>query len=140
MPLARTSAITLIVERINSSPPDYEGVWMSGSRRANGSQPITLVNLGSVLYGTTRHEGGWGNNNTGYWSQEWADLVAEINTTVDQETLKGLYSRMNDIMLEDAWILTLGSLPSRQVVVNGIEGVRNKYGEDGFEWRGAYFA
>jgi peptide/nickel transport system substrate-binding protein len=134
------------VERINGDPPNFNGVWLSGSSRTNLGAPITMVNSTNVLFGINQLDVKGpngeilGDNNTAYWSQEWTDIVNEINLENDPETLKDLYQTMNDILLEDSWIAFLAPRPSRVGVAKEVLGVYDKPADDGFLYDLAYFA
>lgn len=119
--------VAQFVNRINADPPNYNGMWVSGSGFANLGAPITMVNLTNVLFGPDK--GGqfdgvtWGDNNTGYYSDRYANLVSTINKETDEAKLKKLYSEFNDILLDDSWIGFLASRPSRIVRRSRVKGI-----------------
>jgi ABC-type transport system substrate-binding protein len=141
----RPMEVAAFVELINADPPGQKGMWISNAGRTNLGSPVTMVNSTGVLWehrpteGLTRSDGApIANNNTGYWSQEWFDVIEEINLTVDEEKLRDLYQTMNDIILEDSWIAFLASIAERYGAHQNVQGIVPKAALPGMELKSAW--
>jgi peptide/nickel transport system substrate-binding protein len=120
------------VERINADPPNYNGVWMSASGRANAGAPITHFVTVSVLWATN------GDNNTGFQSPEYTRLIDTILLESDRDVLKDLYSELNDLLLEESFIGFLGSLDPRVAYQNKVKNIGYFAGLPGFRYQDTY--
>jgi ABC-type transport system substrate-binding protein len=141
----RPMEVAAFVELINADPPGQKGAWISNAGRANLGAPITMVNYAGVLWehrpnGDLKRSDGTpiANNNTGYYSQEWFDVIEEINKTVDEEKLRDLYQTMNDIILEDSWIAFLGAIPERYGAHENVQGIIPKPALPGMDLTSAW--
>jgi ABC-type transport system substrate-binding protein len=140
----RPMEVAAFVELINADPPGQKGAWISNAGRANLGAPITMVNYAGVLWehrpsDLKRSDGTpIANNNTGYYSQEWFDVIEEINKTVDEETLRDLYQTMNDVILEDSWIAFLGAIPERYGAHENVQGIVPKPALPGMDLTSAW--
>ena len=63
------------------------------------------------------------NNPTGYSSPEYARLVAEAGTTLDPQRRKELYRQVNDLVLQDNWVVPVAPNPRPWVSRGEVQGV-----------------
>jgi peptide/nickel transport system substrate-binding protein len=133
--------LSVFIEKINADPPNYDGIFATGSTRANIT-PINFINLNGVNWGSTpagEIDGiTWADNNTGYYSEEYAQVVIDLNKATDPEEQKELYSVLNDVMLSDTWIAILATRPPLVGVQNRVQGVVNFPVREGFDVRDAW--
>jgi ABC-type transport system substrate-binding protein len=134
------------IDKVNADPPDFNGMWSLNSGRANLGSPVNHFILQvtwskDINKDLPEYKGRpVGNNNTGYWSQEYADLIDALVVESDPEKAKEMYSQLNDLILEDSWLGMLAPKPPRQVMQENVRGVRDFGVREGFEIRDAWIA
>jgi peptide/nickel transport system substrate-binding protein len=126
--------VAIFVERINAKPPNYKGMWASGSSRSNLGAPITMITSTSVLWATN------GINNTAYKSDRYTRVVDQLIVESDPAKQKQLYSELNDIIIDDSWIAMLAPRPPRVALRANVKGVRHFASLEGFDYREAWLA
>jgi peptide/nickel transport system substrate-binding protein len=120
--VVRPVEVALFVETINSRPPAHQGIWFANSGRAE-LQPFTHFKSANVLWDWAKDEAtGYGKNNTGYYSDRYNEVLTTLEQTGDPEVARGLYSQLNDVILEDNFISWIAAKPARTVMQNEVMG------------------
>jgi ABC-type transport system substrate-binding protein len=122
------------LESINADPPSFDGYWMGGSARSNLGAPITHFVL-SVTWEHTK-----GDNNTAYYSDQYRDLINQLQVVFDEEEQKRLYTELNALMLEDSWVAILAPRPPRIAAQENVMNVFAMPAREGFETGVAWLA
>ena len=128
------------VNTINSQPPANNGLWFANASRSNLGSPLTTFTSTSVLWGTTRHKDGFGINNTGYYSDQYKNTIDALILESDPAKQKSLYSRLNDIVLEDCWIAFLGPKPPRIAAQKNVKNIQQWPATEGFHYMDTWLA
>jgi ABC-type transport system substrate-binding protein len=106
----------------------YTGLVASGDGGANVS-PANLVDVSPAWRVFP--------NNEGFDDPTWKEIVNAVETEVDLVKQKDLYSRMNDFMLEQCWIIVPSSLPASNLTSSKVHGMApTQYG--GFSYVNAW--
>jgi hypothetical protein len=62
-------------------------------------------------------------NNEGYKSDRYSQLIASAGTELDVGTRRQIYSQLNDIMINDSFVMFLCPYPVRMVTRAGLHNV-----------------
>lgn len=94
----------------------YHGMWASTMSVPVGD-PITAFSNGR---GTDPNS-----NNEGYKNEKYTQLIASGAAEPDATKRKQIYSQLNDILLEDAFVMVLAPYPPRLVTTAAVHDVVN---------------
>jgi peptide/nickel transport system substrate-binding protein len=92
----------------------YNGLEMGGDGYANLSTP-TLLNSTPEFSPTA--------NNAGFGSDTYTNLVAMVSAEPDPVRQKQLASQINDLLLDESFVMTLGTNPLTLLARAGVHGV-----------------
>jgi ABC-type transport system substrate-binding protein len=93
----------------------YRGLYLANSTFAQ-LEPSSTLNNGRATDPNS--------NNSQFQSDEYAQLIASASSETDLAKRKVLYSKLNDILLDESFIMVLAGAPPTLVArstVNGIE-------------------
>jgi ABC-type transport system substrate-binding protein len=63
----------------------------------------------------SRHLDPSGNSNTGYTSPEYVNLFNMASAEPDTDKRKALYSQVNDLLLDQSFVMPINSAPARML-------------------------
>jgi peptide/nickel transport system substrate-binding protein len=106
-PMASAAWIDAVINR------KYNGLYAGNDNGAN-AWPVTL------LTGLSWKDVG---NNPGFQSPEWTQLSAAIASETDPVKQKQLYAQVNDYILDQSWVMPLGSNPITFVGKSTVQGM-----------------
>jgi ABC-type transport system substrate-binding protein len=85
----------------------YNGMYV-GTTAYQTLQPVTSMNA-------SRHLDSSGNSNTGFTSEQYRNLHAQASVEPDAEKRRAYYSQITDLILDESFIMPIGSVPVRMV-------------------------
>jgi peptide/nickel transport system substrate-binding protein len=85
----------------------YTGAYIGGIAYA-AMEPVTRM-------ANSRHLDPSGNSNTGYTSPEYVNLFNMASAEPDNDKRKALYSQVNDLFLDQSFVMPINSSPARML-------------------------
>jgi peptide/nickel transport system substrate-binding protein len=85
----------------------YDGMYV-GTTAYQTLQPVSAMNA-------SRHLDSSGNSNTGFTSDQYRTLHASATVEADAAKRKAMYSQITDLILDESFIMPIGSVPVRMV-------------------------
>ena len=85
----------------------YNGMYV-GTTAYQTLQPVTSMNA-------SRHLDSSGNSNTGFTSEQYRNLHASASVEPDPAKRKAAYAQITDLILDESFIMPIGSVPVRMV-------------------------
>jgi peptide/nickel transport system substrate-binding protein len=85
----------------------YTGMY-AGTTAYQTLQPVTSMNA-------SRHLDSSGNSNTGFTSEQYRNLHASASVEPDAAKRKAAYAQITDLILDESFIMPIGSVPVRMV-------------------------
>jgi peptide/nickel transport system substrate-binding protein len=85
----------------------YNGMY-AGTTAYQTLQPVTSMNA-------SRHLDSSGNSNTGFTSEQYRNLHASASVESDPAKRKAAYTQITDLILDESFIMPIGSVPVRMV-------------------------
>ena len=105
--------------------------WLDNvnNRRYNGmyySPAGISASVGTEL--TTSKVWQVGNNNSGYDSPEYQELATAATTETDPVKLKEIYTKVNDLMLDESFVIPLTWRPPTNVTRAAVHATNQQFG------------
>jgi peptide/nickel transport system substrate-binding protein len=85
----------------------YTGAYIGGIAYA-AMEPVTRM-------ANSRHLDPSGNSNTGFTSPEYVQLFNAASAEPDPAKLKSIYSQINDLLLDESFVMPINSSPARML-------------------------
>jgi peptide/nickel transport system substrate-binding protein len=104
------------VTSAGNGPPKYKGINGSPTGQGGNGEPA------NTAFATSNWWRFDGVNASNYKSDAYKDLVNKLLVEPDPSKRKGLYSQVNDIILDDAWLLIYATRPDHAVVSKKVHG------------------
>ena len=104
------------VTSAGNGPTKYKGVNGSPNGQGGNGEPANTAFATSNWW---RYDGV---NASNYKSDAYKDLVGKLLVEPDPSKRKGLYSQVNDLILDDAWLLVYATRPDHAVVSKKVHG------------------
>ena len=117
-----------VLDQINNRK--YNGMYASSDNNSNVS-PSTLLNVSP----------GWKPdlpNNSGFGEPAWKQLVTTVSTEIDPAKQKLINAQINDYILDQSWIIPLGSLPLTYITRASVRGMLPTMHAGGFLFTDAW--
>jgi peptide/nickel transport system substrate-binding protein len=108
----------------------YPGMFAITSARANLAPGITI--LSTQGYNADM-------NNEGFASDDYSALAASISAETDPQKQKQLYSRLNDLLVDEAFAVAIASASPRMTLKSAVQGLGYTMHE-GFVWTNVWLA
>ena len=64
-------------------------------------------------------------NSSGFVSDTYTQLVTAANAEPDKAKRKQLYTQLNDLFLDESFLMVLGTTPARALTRAGVKDIRN---------------
>jgi len=93
----------------------YTGAYIGGIAYA-AMEPVTRM-------ANSRHLDPSGNSNTGYTSPEYVNLFNAASAEPDTAKRKALYSQVNDLFLEESFVMSICSGPARMLTRANVQDI-----------------
>jgi peptide/nickel transport system substrate-binding protein len=103
----------------------YHGFWAS-TMAINAGEPVSGLSLGR---GTDPN-----NNNEGYKNDAYTGLITALASEPDADKRKAMYSQVNDIILDDAFIMVVTNYPPRLVTSSKVHDLVTPDSVPSFFW------
>jgi peptide/nickel transport system substrate-binding protein len=102
----------------------YSGMYAITTARANLAPGITILST----QGFNPDQ-----NNEGFTSDAYSQLASAMATETDPQKQKQIYSRMNDLLLDEAFVVAIASASPRMLLKSNVQGLGYTMHE-GFVW------
>jgi peptide/nickel transport system substrate-binding protein len=93
----------------------YRGIWL-GSIAFAQLEPATTFQNSRGLDPTA--------NSSGFVAEKYTQLVSAANAEPDKEKRKQLYTQLNDLFLDESFLMVLATLPARALARSAVQGVQ----------------
>jgi peptide/nickel transport system substrate-binding protein len=93
----------------------YTGAYI-GTIAYAAMEPVTRM-------ANSRHLDPSGNSNTGYTSPQYVQLFNEASAEPDQAKRKAFYSQVNDLLLEESFVMPISSAPARMLTRSNVHDI-----------------
>ena len=93
----------------------YNGMYV-GTTAYQTLQPVTSMNA-------SRHLDSSGNSNTGFTSEQYRSLHASASVEADPEKRKAAYAQITDLIIDESFIMPIGSVPVRMVARTAVNDI-----------------
>jgi peptide/nickel transport system substrate-binding protein len=95
----------------------YRGIWLGGIAFAQ-LEPATTFQNSRGLDPTA--------NSSGFISDTYTQLVTTANAEPDKAKRKAIYDQLNDLFLDESFLMVLSTTPARALARAGVHDVRNQ--------------
>ena len=99
-----------------TNPVTYRGIWLGGIAFAQ-LEPATTFQNSRGLDPTA--------NSSGFVSDTYTQLVTTANAEPDKAKRKAIYDQLNDLFLDESFLMVLSTTPARALARAGVHDVLN---------------
>jgi peptide/nickel transport system substrate-binding protein len=95
----------------------YRGIWLGGIAFAQ-LEPATTFQNSRGLDPTA--------NSSGFVQDKYTQLVTAANAEPDKAKRKDLYNQLNDLFIDESFLMVLSTTPARALATSKVQNVRNQ--------------